>query len=80
MEIPLDLPGRTAPEDPQSRPHIGYCARCGGELYPGERIYAWDKESPDLCRECFLERVYRLDAETLAAAMGLGTEIVGESG
>jgi len=52
------------------------CAWCGGEVYKGEKLYAWDGSAPEICEECFMSAVGDLGAEVLARDMGLLVEAV----
>jgi predicted nucleic acid-binding Zn ribbon protein len=47
--------------DPQSIPPVGYCAVCGGEIYPGEEV--WGDYGELLHDECIAKYEDRRDDE-----------------
>lgn len=58
----------------QDRP-VGRCTRCGGEVYAGERVYAW--RGTRVCVDCFRAGVTAWLAEApheVAAALDVGSE------
>lgn len=40
--------------DVQQIDPVAYCERCGGEIYPGERVYEVGWQAP-LCCVCYVE-------------------------
>lgn len=68
------------PMDRQDRPTAAACARCRGEIYPGETAYLY--EGRWLCPDCFkaeIEKILRQDPRTLALALGLELQRYGET-
>ena len=65
---------RPALRDEQEEWPVCRCAGCGGEVYEGERLTAW--EGVWVCPGCFADRVESWLNRTpnqLAAALGLDT-------
>lgn len=69
----LKLPLR----DSQDEAPAFHCGRCGGEVYPGEPAFQWDKKR--LCVDCFRAKVNAWLDNTptqVAAALGFDYEEV----
>ncbi len=66
--------------DMQDEPPAGYCARCGGELWPGELVYNWDDRGVFICPDCFktaVNKLLELDPKLVALEMGVDYQEVG---
>lgn len=72
---------RPALRDEQDSAPVGWCGRCAGEIYEGERVYNW--EGRDICPDCFravIGRWLQEDTGGLAAALEVVTRMLGGGG
>lgn len=63
--------------DKQQDPPVAYCHQCGGEVWPGERLYRW--EGRFICEDCFRSEVLSLldtNPEQLALELDLEVSVV----
>lgn len=73
MEVAPDRAFDVALRDFQEDPYL-ICPSCGGEIYGGEQVYQWNSDGCDLCEDCFLDKVHRLEPKLLADLFGLKHE------